>query len=60
MVSQSRVRRGYILGVLGVIIALVSLLFKSPKDMENWFWITFTFLGGLYLLVRAWIADETG
>lgn len=59
MSSQSRIRRGYIIGVVGVVLALLGFLLESPMGSEDWFWFAFLFLGGLYLVVRAWIADET-
>jgi len=58
MTSQSRIRRGYIIGALGVILALLGLFITSAMDSEDWLWFGFLFLGGLYLVGRAWIADE--
>jgi hypothetical protein len=59
MTEPSRIRFSYAYGILGVLIGLGGFIFASDKDAENWFWIAFAFFGGLYVIVRTWMADET-
>lgn len=57
MTSQSQIRLTYLFGITGVLIALLSFLLNPNKDAENWLWMSFTFFGGIYFLIRAWMAN---